>query len=136
MRRGLWDQMRQLQEQMESMFSENRLLSGPENYRRAICDVYETEDNVVAEVELPGIDKDNIDVDVDEDGIEVKAEMSTETESDDTYQRSYSGFYRRFPLPSGTDPDSADAEYKNGMLTVKVPKTEKSKKKGRRLDVR
>jgi HSP20 family protein len=50
------------------------------------------------------------------------------------YERKYSGFYRFIALPDGVDTDSIKASYKNGVLEVRVPKTEE-KKKSRKVKV-
>lgn len=113
-----------------------------QNYRRPRCDLCETDKDVVANIEIPGVDKKDIKVNVTADGIEVKTEIKDVKEKGDKkkgeyhYMSKYSGFYRSFPLPNGVDPDKADAEYKNGVLTIKVPKVAIEAKKKKYLDVK
>lgn len=152
---SIWDQMRKMQEQMDYMF-ENffsadpfapKLLEGPKKgkelseYKYPVSDIYETENNVIAEVEMPGIDKKDINVEIDENGIEIKGETSSELKEKDKkkgmyrLERTSSGFYRHFSLPPNTSADDAKAEYKNGILKVIVPKTEDKKKNKKKLEI-
>jgi HSP20 family protein len=112
------------------------------NYKSPVSDIYETEKDVIAELELPGINKKDIKVQVDENGIEIKTENKNENRYEDKkkgiyrFERNYSGFYRYFSLPKNVDSKNALAEYKDGILKVKVPKTEIIEDKKRYLDIK
>lgn len=151
----IWDQMRRMQEEMDSVFNNffrsdpfrsKNLLSGPEtkdlalgSFAEPTADIYETDKEVVAEIDVPGVDKKDIEVSVTDDGVEVKAERKDEAKTEEKgihrYERSYSGFYRRFSLPGNVDADKAKAEYKNGVLKITVPKTEIEEKKKKLLPI-
>ena len=112
------------------------------NYAEPLADIYETGKEIVAKIELPGIDKDDIKIKATEDGIEIKGEKKDEIKEEDRkkgryrLERSYSGFYRYFSLPDNADADNIDASYKDGLLEVKIPKTEKGIKKVKEVRVK
>ncbi len=163
-RHTIWDEIRRMQEQidrlMEGFFSwpsevfwrpsmplleapsfTNREIV-PSDYRKPLVDVYETDKELVTTVELPGIDKNDIDVRITENGLEIKAEKKLELREEDKkqgiyrHERTYSGFYRNIPLPDGVDTSKVQATYKNGVLEVRVPKTKKKEKKGIEVKVK
>ncbi len=153
MRRGhsIWDEMRRMQEQMDTLFesflggspfssSHHPLLEGPtqegvvtSNYRKPLSDIYETDKEVIATVELPGIEKKDININTTDDGVEIKVEKQEEktNEKKGMYrlERSYSGFYRHIPLPESVDKDRIRASYKNGVLELRMPKTATKKRR-------
>ena len=83
--------------------------------------------------ELPGVEKDKIAIDVNGRVLTVKGERSSDNEvnQDNDYrrERSYGRFERSFSLPDGTDSEKIRAEYKDGVLTLNIPKPESSKTK-------
>ena len=89
--------------------------------------------------ELPGMDKDDVNLQV-EDGMlvisgEKKSESSSEDEGLFRTERYYGYFQRAIPLPEDIDWERAEAQFKNGVLTVRFPKRE-TKSRGRRIEVR
>lgn len=159
----IFDELRRMQQQMDAMFEhffENdpfvtqnyNLLEGPNtskkgelvtsSYKQPLSDIYETDKEIIAEIEIPGIDKKDIQVYVDKDGIEIKAETKAEVKHEDKkkgmyrFERNYSGFYRRFSLPNNVNPDKANAEYKDGVLKVTIPKLKIEDSKRKRIDVK
>lgn len=96
-------------------------------------DVYENDDAIIVKAELPGVDKDQITVDVEGRVLTIKGERKYENEvKEDSYyrrERSYGSFQRAFTLPDGADSDAIKAEYKDGVLKIKVPKSETQKPK-------
>lgn len=109
--------------------------AGQQLFRAPKTEVYETEKSVIANIELPGADKKDIELNVTDDEIEVKVEKKQEKETKDqkkgtySYMSSTSSFYRSIPLNRKVAAENATAEYKNGMLRVEVPKKQKDKKK-------
>lgn len=96
-------------------------------------DVYETDDSVVVEVEVPGMDKKDFEVKV-EDGIlritgEKKLEREKENRNYKMVERCYGKFQRTLALPDYVDPEKIKAKYENGVLTISLPKREEKKAK-------
>lgn len=100
--------------------------------RTPSVDVYETNGNVVAEFELPGVDPKNIDIEVKNNmvKVEAKAEEKKEEKKKGYYRKELSrGYYKRvIPLPVEVKEEKADASYENGVLKVTVPKLKPVKK--------
>jgi len=96
-------------------------------------DIFEEADQIVMTAELPGVEKDNIAVDVNGRVLTVKGERSSDSEvKEDNYyrrERSYGKFERSFTLPAETDSEKIKAEYKDGVLTLNIPKSESGKTK-------
>ena len=113
-----------------------------QDYREPVADIWDNGNEVVATVELPGVDKKDIDIDVDDDKVEIKVEKSDEQKDEDKdegtyrYMRSYSGFYRALPLPDNVKGEEAEAKYNNGVLEIKMPKDPEKAKKTRKIDVK
>jgi HSP20 family protein len=94
-------------------------------------DIIETDESVIVHVDLPGIKKKNIDLDVTETRVRVKANFDIEKEinrgSHLTLHDRKSGVVRRtVRLPKKVVPQEAKAEYEDGVLTVEIPKQEKT----------
>lgn len=89
--------------------------------------VMETEKEIKVTVELPGIDEKDIDVSLTKDTLTLKGEKKEEKEDKGKnyyhMERSYGSFVRTIPLPCAIDDDKVGAEFKKGILTVKLPKT-------------
>lgn len=104
------------------------------------ADFRETSQELIAEFDLPGIDKKDIKLKVTENEIEVKAEKKQELKEEKKgffhQERSYQGFYRRNTLPVKVKPEGVEAEYQNGVLTVRMPKKVIEHKKPKEIEVR
>jgi HSP20 family protein len=96
-------------------------------------DVIERDDEVVVKAELPGIDKKDLDVSVTENSVTIKGSTSHEEkeEKGDYYRCEISrgAYARTVALPSYVDADKAKASFKDGVLELKLPKVEKSKRR-------
>ena len=96
-------------------------------------DVYETDQNVVLKAELPGIKPDEVEIRVEDHTLFLKGERKFEKEvKEENYhhiERSYGNFVRTFPLPNSVDAEATKAEYKDGVLTLTMPKREEAKPK-------
>ena len=110
--------------------------------REPLTDVIETETSVVAKVELPGVDKKDIDLKITENMLGIKAEKKHEAEVKRKgffrQERSYAGFQRAFTLPAKVIPEKAKAEFKDGVLTITIPKKKKKleKKEARKIPIK
>ncbi len=141
-----FDEFERMQDEFDKMFGrmlrrpllegkkKSKDLSTTETPRSNIA---ETESNIIATFEIPGVDKNNINLNVTDNFIEVEAKKSSKIEKKEkgsyVYKESSQNFYRRLPLPKTVDADKAKASYKNGLLRVEVPKQKKEKKKKRIL---
>ena len=161
-RHSIWDEMQRIHEQMDSLFES--FLSGKDffegfnntapmlmgsssglpvknNYRQPITDLQETDKEFISALELPGIDKKDIEINATEDGVEIKVEKKQEDENKDekkgaySYASQYVGFYKYLSLPGGIDANKMRASYKNGVLELRIPKLVDSKKKTKRINV-
>ncbi len=105
------------------------------DFRRPVCHLQETENNIVAAFELPGVNKEDIVLNVDDNSVELKVESKNEKKHEDKDKKFYSfamqRFYRRIQLPKEVDSSKAVAEYKDGILRVEMPKKEKDTGKKR-----
>jgi len=96
-------------------------------------DIFETEQELVLKAELPGFDEKDIDVRVEKNTLTVSGERKYEKEFKEEnalrMERYYGTFNRTFTLPNTVKLDAVKAEYKSGVLTVKLPKLEEAKPK-------
>ena len=122
--------MRRMSEEMDRAFASSLgLTRGSEwaGFSPAI-DVRESKGNLEIHAELPGMSKDDVKVECTNDGIVIQGEKRREQESDEggwhRSERSYGSFYRAIPLPDGANADQAKAEFKDGVLTIRVPVSE------------
>lgn len=96
-------------------------------------DVEETHDEVIVTVELPGMAKDGIKVQAHGDTLTITGERRHEAETKDKtvhlVERRYGAFQRVLGLPAGVDGGRAKATYEQGVLTIRLPKSEQAKPK-------
>ena len=96
-------------------------------------DIFETDNNVVIKAELPGMDSKDIDVKLENNVLMLKGERHFEKETkEENYhrvEREYGIFSRSFSLPTAVNGDKVTAEYKDGVLTIVLPKKEEVKPK-------
>jgi HSP20 family protein len=96
-------------------------------------DVIERDDEVIVKAEIPGVDKKDLDVSVTENSVTIKGTTSHEEkeEKGDYYRCEISrgAYARTVALPSYVDADKAKASFKDGVLELKLPKVEKSKRR-------
>jgi len=93
-------------------------------------DLYQSNDNVVAVAELPGMRKEDIEISLHEGMLTISGERSHERDPDEKAERSerYVGKFRRsVTLPARVDASKVNATYKDGILTVTLPKAEEAK---------
>jgi HSP20 family protein len=100
-------------------------------------DIYENKDQIVLEAELPGMKREDFDLSIENNVITLRGQRQFEKkdESDNYHrvERAYGSFTRSFTLPNTVTAEGANAEYKNGVLRVTLPKREETK--ARRIEV-
>jgi HSP20 family protein len=96
-------------------------------------DIYETENELVLKADLPEISEKDLDVRVENNMLTIRGERKFEQQvKEDNYlrvERAYGSFSRSFSLPNSVDTEGLKAEYKNGVLSVVMPKRAESKPK-------
>jgi HSP20 family protein len=102
-------------------------------------DIFEEGDNIILKSEMPGMSKDDVEVNLTDDSITISGEKKKEekVEKKDYYrvERSFGSFKRSFALPSEVQTDKARASFKDGVLEVKIPKSEEAKKKEKKIKI-
>ena len=102
-------------------------------------DIYENGDNLVLKAELPGINPDDVEVRVEDNTLYMKGERKFEKEvKEENYhrvERAYGTFARTFSLPNSIDSDKVAASYKDGVLTLTLPKKEEAKPKKIKINI-
>lgn len=103
-------------------------------------DVVETDTAIEVSIELPGMEMKDIEVSVSDDMLTIKGEKKIDRQEDKKgyylSERSYGAVYRAIPLPPGTDGTKAEASFKNGVLTIKLPQTPEAQAKVKRIEVK
>jgi HSP20 family protein len=96
-------------------------------------DVYEEKDNYIVKAELPGMKKEDINVSIQDGELLISGERKSETKEDgaEVYrsERYFGKFQRAVSLPATVSAKEVKAEYKDGILTVTLPKSEEAKPK-------
>ncbi|MFB6097227.1 MAG: archaeal heat shock protein Hsp14 [Haloferacaceae archaeon] len=101
-------------------------------------DVAENDEEVTVTADLPGYDRDQIDVTVDDRRLTIRAERERETETDEEYHRRERSFRRQtrtITLPAEVDERAASATYRNGVLEITLPKEGEPEEEGHSVDI-
>ncbi|MDH5751741.1 MAG: Hsp20/alpha crystallin family protein [Deltaproteobacteria bacterium] len=98
----------------------------PANQFNPRVDISDEKDTVVLRAELPGVDKNEVDIKVENGVLTISGEKKQETQTQESgfyrCERSYGRFERSFRLPDMVAPEKIEADYRNGLLTVTLPK--------------
>ena len=124
-----------MQDRMARLFGDVYLRDEDTGFRGSwtpAVDIFETENHdLVIRAELPGMTREAIDVTVENSTLVIKGEKKFDSEvKEESYrrvERSYGQFHRSFTLPNTVDASKVTADYKNGILTVKLPFREEAK---------
>ncbi len=143
-----WDPFRDLitiQDRMNKLFEQTlaRTRGADETVTPAAwspsVDIYETADAIVLTAELPGLQKEDIEIQLQDSTLTLKGERKFEREvKDENYlriERSYGAFQRSFSLPTVVQQDEIKAVFKDGVLEVTMPKAEEAKPKQVKVEV-
>jgi HSP20 family protein len=100
-------------------------------------ELLEKEGEFVLTMELPGVKKEDVAIDLDHNILTISGEKKDSTEKKSArrhmWERSYGSFTRTLALPSNVEPGAIKADFKEGILTVELPKTKEAK--GRRIEI-
>ena len=99
-------------------------------------DISETDEAMLVSVDLPGLDDKDVEVNVTEDMLTIRGEREEKTEKEGFTSQSRRSFHRMIPIPPGVDSEKAEAEFKRGVLTVTLPKTEEARARVKRIEVK
>jgi HSP20 family protein len=114
---------------LSEMARTSQLLSG---WTPAL-DLYEDKDNLFVKVELPGMKREEIDVSLHDGSLSISGERKSEQKHEDAdvyrAERFFGRFQRTVTLPTPVAADKVKAQYKDGILTITLPKTEEAKPK-------
>ncbi len=136
-----WEPLREMQTMRDMMdrFFEEPFIGGPRqwtqtdhNYPLAL-DVAEDENHYIVRASVPGVAPDEVDVTLTDNVLTIKGETKSEENIDETNyhlrERRYGSFMRSITLPAAVDADQVEATHENGVLTLRLPKTEAVKPK-------
>lgn len=99
-------------------------------------DIFETEDALIVVADLPGVEKDGVDIRVEDSILTIKGKASYHARANTLREEfTLQGYYRQFQISDEVDQNNISAESKNGVLTVTLPKAEKSKPRQIRVTV-
>ncbi|MBX4862283.1 Hsp20/alpha crystallin family protein [Rhizobium sophorae] len=101
-------------------------------------EISDTDKDIKVTAEVPGLEEKDIEVILDDGVLTLKGEKRSETEDKEKQfsERYYGRFERRIPLATEVKEDQVDATFKNGVLTVTLPKSEKAQSQVRRIAIR
>ncbi len=134
--RGLQDEMNRLfMTSLPRTISQEEMASGGWS---PCVDIFESENEIVLEAELPGMKREDFEVSIENNVITLKGERHFEKkEEGDNYhrvERSYGAFTRSFSLPRTVSAEETSADFKNGILRVSLPKKEEAK--SRKIEIK
>ena len=144
----MWDIFEEMQKRfkqemgrMERLLRELRKPIAPlTGFREPLADIQVTDKDVIINVELPGVDKEDVQLNITEDSIDIKAEKKKEViEKKKGYfrqERGYAGFRRYFSLPVKVIPEKAEAKLEKGVLRIRIPRAKLEKKKKKEVKVK
>jgi HSP20 family protein len=142
--RGWMDPWSRFSEEIDRMFDE---LWHPSIFRRGRMtrtwtpqiDVLEKEGNLVVRADLPGISRDDLEVEVTGNMLTLRGERRHEEEQQDEgyyrAERSYGSFVRSIPLPEGVETDDVKASFNEGVLEIRIPVPRQVTAQSRRVQI-
>jgi HSP20 family protein len=103
-------------------------------------EVFERGNSLVIRADLPGLTREDVDVEVDDDTLIIRGERHSDVEDEQEgfyrSERSYGSFYRAIPLPDNVDATACNATFRDGVLEVTLPKPPQQQSRARRIDVK
>ena len=130
-----------LQDRMNRLFEDatQRRSAGPDDeFERAdwtpAADIYETESGYSIAMDLPGIDREALEIDVDDSRLIVKGTRTISESKQHRSERPRGRFLRTFSVPGSVDQAKIGAEFKDGVLHIRLPK--RSEQKAKKIDIK
>ena len=129
-----------LQDRMNRLFEDatQRRSQSDDEFERAdwtpASDIYETDSGYVIALDLPGIDRNALEIDVDDNRLVVKGTRLIDHSKQHRSERPCGKFLRTFSVPAAVDQGKIAAEYKDGVLQVRLPK--RSEQKSKKIDIK
>ncbi len=141
MRREPMREMSNFKRQLDRFFDFDFIREAGRDFFRSgpRVDIYQTDTEVIVHAELPGVTKEDVEILADEHSLTIRGEMRRETEqNEDDYfhrERYYGSFHRVLPLPTEIIPEETKALFTNGVLEVRMTKSEPAKNRGIRVEI-
>lgn len=133
MRRNPYGEMLSLREAMDRLLEEKPVASQWRMGTTFAIDMYEREEGLIVEAELPGLGPEDVEVSIAENRLTIEGEYTREREHDqgNVYfrERRYGSFQRSIPLPTKVDISTAEAEFEDGVLRITLPRPEGARPK-------
>jgi HSP20 family protein len=149
-----FDMMQRFSDQMDRLFSDLGLrprtsrsqggeLSGSTDFGTDLwmpqVEMLERNGKLIVRAELPGLEKDDVDVEIEDDVLTLQGNRRQESEEERDgiwhSERSYGHFYRVIPLPEGTGSESAEANFHNGVLEITMDAPKQQERRSRKLTI-
>jgi HSP20 family protein len=131
--------MRRFSEEMDRLFGDFSFAGGLETSTwLPQVEVSERNGTLSIRADLPGLTRNDIDVDITDDAVVIRGErQQVKEENEEGYyrsERSYGSFYREIPLPTGVNPEEANATFRDGVLEITMPAFERQTR-SRRIEI-
>jgi HSP20 family protein len=134
-----FDLFNQMKSEMDRVFGEFRPFARSGQWSPAL-DVYNESGSTVIKAELPGVNKEDIDLSIDQGELVIRGERKSEERTEETnyvrMERSYGSFYRRLPLPKGVTEDDISATQADGVFEVRIRQPESERETTRRIPIK
>ena len=137
--REVGDFQSELNRVFDGFFGRTGTIPGVDRVWAPTVDMYETKDDLVVTAELPGVNEKEVQLSITGDVLSLKGERTlnqdTKQETSHRGERWYGRFERHLSLPISVQADRVKATYRDGVLTITLPKTEEIKPKSIKIDV-
>lgn len=129
---------------LDELFTENRLdTPNYENFSIPAVNIQEKNTNFVVQLAVPGLSKENFNIEVEDDILKISAEVTSENEENKTEDETkftrkefnFKSFKRSFTLPENINVENVNASYENGVLEITLPKKEEEKVLKRMVEI-
>ncbi len=124
-----WTEVDRLRQELDNLFSRHSGTETPFG-EFPLVNIHTAETSAILTAELPGINPDDLEITCKQNTVTIRGERKPEELKDEQHylrrERGHGQFSRSFTLPFEVDPDGVEAQYKSGMLHIRIPRAEKS----------